>query len=134
MAVCYLCIGSNLGNRRQNIRLAIGKIDQLEATKVIKISRLHETEPVGGPKAQGKFLNAALKIKTEFSPSRLLKKLKAIERQLGRNGRYLHYGPRTIDLDMLFYADKFINRENLKIPHPKVFEREFVMRPLLEIL
>lgn len=134
MAVCYLGIGSNLGNRRQNIRLAIGKIDQLEATKVIKISRLHETEPVGGPKAQGKFLNAALKIKTKFSPSRLLKKLKAIERQLGRNGCYLHYGPRTIDLDMLFYADKFINRENLKIPHPKVFEREFVMRPLLEIL
>jgi len=133
MVVCYLGIGSNVGDRRKNIRLALRKINQLKRTKVIKVSEIMETEPVGGPTGQGKFLNAAVKIKTNFPPLILLKELKKIEKEIGRE-KTVRYGPRTIDLDILFYGDKIINRENLKIPHPRMFEREFVIKPLSEII
>ena len=133
MVTCYLGIGSNLGNRRKNIKLAIQKISALKDTEVIKSSRMIETEPVGGPVGQGKFLNAALKIRTSLSPLILLKKLKSIEKQLGRE-KTVRNGPRTIDLDILFYGDRIINSKNLTIPHPRVFEREFVIKPLLEII
>jgi len=133
MVICYLGIGSNLGNRRKNIKLAIQKISALKDTEVIKSSRMIETEPVGGPVGQGKFLNAALKIRTSLSPLILLKKLKSIEKQLGRE-KTVRNGPRTIDLDILFYGDRIINSKNLTIPHPRVFEREFVIKPLLEII
>jgi len=133
MVVCYLGIGSNLGNRGKFISLAINKINKLKGTQIIKASKIIETEPLGGPASQAKFLNAALKIKTILSPTVLLKKLKKIEKELDRT-KTVRYGPRTIDLDILFYADKIINRKNLKIPHPKVFKREFVIRPLLEII
>lgn len=133
MVTCYLGIGSNLGDRQKFIRSAIKKIRTLKDTKIIKISRIIETEPIGGPAGQGKFLNAALKIKTNLSPSILLKKLKRIEKELGRT-KTVRWGPRTIDLDILFYADKIIKRKALKVPHPKIFEREFVIRPLLEII
>jgi len=133
MAICYLGIGSNLGNRKKNINSAIKKIGALNKTKVIKLSKIIETEPVGGPGNQPKFLNAALKIQTELSPLKLLKNLKKIEKELGRT-KTIRYGPRIIDLDILFYADKIINRKDLKIPHPKIFEREFVIRPLLEVI
>jgi len=133
MVICYLGIGSNLGNRRKNIKLAIQKISALKYTEVIKSSRMIETEPVGGPVGQGKFLNAALKIRTSLSPLILLKKLKSIEKQLGRE-KTVRNGPRTIDLDILFYGDRIINSKNLTIPHPRVFEREFVIKPLLEII
>jgi 2-amino-4-hydroxy-6-hydroxymethyldihydropteridine diphosphokinase len=133
MVTCYLGVGSNLGDRRKYIRLALRKINELTGTKVIKISKIIETEPQGGPPNQGKFLNAALKIKTSLSPVILLKKLKAVEKNLGR-AKTARYGPRTIDLDILFYGDKIINRKNLKVPHPKIFEREFMVKPLSEII
>lgn len=133
MATCYLGIGSNLGDRRKNIRLAIRRIGALKDTKVIKVSRIIETEPVGGPKGQQKFLNAALRIKTGLLPSILLRKVKKIEKDLGRT-KTVRYGPRTIDLDILFYGDKIVNRRDLKIPHPKVFERDFVIKPLSEVI
>jgi len=134
MAICYLGIGSNLGNRRKNIEIALKEIDHLKRTKVIKTSFLIETKPSGGPANQGKFLNAALRIKTSLSPLTLLKALKSIEYKLGRPKRYVRFSPRVIDLDILFYADKAINYSILKVPHPKAFKRDFVMRPLLEIL
>jgi dihydroneopterin aldolase/2-amino-4-hydroxy-6-hydroxymethyldihydropteridine diphosphokinase len=133
MAVCYLGIGSNLGDRRKNIKKAIKKIHALKNTKFIKVSKIIVTLPVGGPAHQGKFLNAAIKIKTDLSPKILLKKLKLIEKELGRT-EAVRFGPRIIDLDILFYADKVVNCKDLKIPHPKVFEREFVIRPLLEVI
>ena len=133
MTTCYLGIGSNLGNRRKNIRLAIEKINALKETRVVKPSRIIETEPVGGPAGQGKFLNAALKIRTKLPPLILLKKLKTIEKELGRK-KTVRNGPRTIDLDILFYGDKIINKKNLVIPHPRIFEREFVIKPLSEIV
>jgi 2-amino-4-hydroxy-6-hydroxymethyldihydropteridine diphosphokinase len=133
MVTCYLGIGSNLGNRRKNIRLAIQKIRTLKNTELLKISGIIESKPMGGPKNQGKFLNAAIKIKTNLTPLLLLKKLKKIEIELGRT-KTVHYGPRTIDLDILFYGDRIINKKNLKIPHLKLFEREFVTKSLLEII
>jgi len=133
MTICYLGIGSNVGNRLKNIRLAIKKIKELKEAKVIKLSKIIETEPVGGPLGQEKYLNAALKIRTNLTPTILLKNLKKIEEGLGRT-KTIRYGPRTIDLDILLYGNKFINRRDLKIPHPKMFEREFVIKPLVEII
>ncbi|MBU1727509.1 MAG: 2-amino-4-hydroxy-6-hydroxymethyldihydropteridine diphosphokinase [Candidatus Omnitrophica bacterium] len=134
MAVCYLGIGSNLGDRRKNIKLAIKKINALKQTRVVKTSRIIETEPVGGPAGQNKYLNAALKIVTILSPIQLLKNLKKIEEELGRPRKHLRFGPRSIDLDILFYGDEIVNQKSLKIPHPRMREREFVIRPLLEII
>ena len=133
MAICYLGIGSNLGERSKNIKSAISKISALKDTKVIKISKVIETDPVGGPANQKKFLNAALKIETKFSPALLLEKLKKIETELGRI-KTVRNGPRIIDLDILFYGGKIITKKNLTIPHPRMIEREFVIRPLLEVI
>ncbi|MFA5090953.1 MAG: 2-amino-4-hydroxy-6-hydroxymethyldihydropteridine diphosphokinase [Candidatus Omnitrophota bacterium] len=133
MVKCYLGIGSNLGNRRRNIRLALARVNSLETTKVVKVSRLMETEPIGGPGGQGKFLNAAAEIATSLGPVLLLRKLKEIEKGLGRK-KAIRYGPRQIDLDIIFYGDRVINTPALKVPHPKAFDRGFVIEPLLEIL
>jgi 2-amino-4-hydroxy-6-hydroxymethyldihydropteridine diphosphokinase len=133
MVTCYLGIGSNLGDRRKNIKLALAKIKALPETRIIKVSNAIETDPIGGPAAQGKFLNAALKIKTKIPALKLLKLLKQIERTLGRT-RTVRYGPRTIDLDILFYGDKIINRRELTVPHPRIFQREFMIRLLLEVI
>jgi 2-amino-4-hydroxy-6-hydroxymethyldihydropteridine diphosphokinase len=106
----------------------------LKGTQILKKSKIIETDPVGGPAGQPKFLNAVFKVETNLSPVSLLKKLKEIESELGRPRQHARNAPRTIDLDILFYGNKIINQEELKIPHPKVFEREFVIRPLLEVI
>lgn len=134
MVICYLGIGSNLGNREKNIKLALREINRLKETKIIKVSKIIKSDPVGGSAGQGKFLNAVLKIKTKLSPANLLKKLKIIETELGRPKKHIRYGPRTIDLDILFYGDKIIKKRGLEIPHPRIFEREFVIRPLLQVI
>ena len=131
--VCYVGVGSNLGNRRKNIQLALQEIRLLKDTKLLKASGIIETKPVGGPPKQNKFLNAAIKIETRFSPQVLLKKLKNIEKKLGRTPS-VRWGPRIIDLDILFYGDKIVNTPELTIPHPRIFEREFVLKPLREII
>jgi len=132
MVVCYLGIGSNLGNRRNNIKKALDYLAKTKGIKIEKASRIYETEPVGGP-AQGKFLNAAIKIKTSLAPQLLLKSIKKIEKDLGRR-KTVRFGPREIDLDILLYGNKVIKRRNLAIPHPRMFEREFVLKPLREII
>lgn len=134
MYICFLGVGSNLGDRRKNIRTAIKEVNKLENTKVIKVARIIETAPVGGPVGQPKFLNSALKITTSLSPLKLLKELQIIEEKLGRPRKHTRNGPRPIDLDILFYQDKIINTKVLTIPHPRVFEREFVIKPLLEVI
>lgn len=131
MAVCYIGLGSNIGDRNKNIQLAIDKINQLRETKVTKISSIIETIPVGGP-AQEKFLNASIEIETLLSPRELLTHLQKIESALGRV-RIVKNGPRTIDLDILFYDDKKIREEDLVVPHPRIKKREFVLNPLKEI-
>lgn len=132
MAVCYLAVGSNLGKRRENIKKALEYLAKTKGIKIEKASRIYETEPVGGP-AQAKFLNAAIKIKTSLTPHLLLGTLKKIEKDLGRK-KTVRWGPREIDLDILLYANKFIKIKNLVIPHPRMFKREFVLKPLREII
>jgi 2-amino-4-hydroxy-6-hydroxymethyldihydropteridine diphosphokinase len=133
MVICYLGVGSNLGNRRKNIKLAVKQIRALKDTKIIKESNLLESLPCGGPIGQSKYLNSALKISTNFSPINLLKKLKTIEHDLGRVST-VRWGPRVIDLDILLYGDRVIRNKSLIIPHPRMFNRDFVIKPLTEVL
>ncbi|MBU0547779.1 MAG: 2-amino-4-hydroxy-6-hydroxymethyldihydropteridine diphosphokinase [Candidatus Omnitrophica bacterium] len=133
MMICYLGIGSNLGNRKKNIKLATKKINALENTRVLKKSKVMESLPVGGPGGQHNFLNTALKIDTKLSALILLKKLKEIENQLGRK-KTVRFGPRVIDLDILLYADQVKSSKALNIPHPRMFVRDFVIKPLMEVL
>jgi len=133
MVICYIGVGSNLGNRRKNIAAALKEVNVLNHTKILKRSGLIKTDPVGGPKNQGKFLNGAVKIKTSLSAKALLSALKKIERRLGRK-KSLRYAPRIIDLDILLYGDEIINTKQLVVPHPRMFERDFVLKPLAEII
>ena len=133
MVICYLGVGSNLGNRRKNIKLAAKLIGALKDTKIIKASNLFESSPCGGPAGQPKYLNAALRISTILSPLSLLKKLKKIENDLGRVPT-VRFGPRVMDLDILLYGDRLIRNKSLIIPHPRMFNRDFVIKPLTEVL
>jgi len=132
VVVCYLGVGSNLGNRRKNIKKALDYLAKTKGIKIEKASRIYETKAVGGV-PQGKFLNAAIKIKTSLTPQLLLETLKKIEKDLGRKNT-VRWGPREIDLDILLYGNKVIKIKNLVIPHPRMFEREFVLKPLREII
>lgn len=136
MAICYLGVGTNLGNRRRNIQLAVKNINSLKGTCILKKSKIITSLPVGGCASQRNYLNAALKIETNLSPKTLLNKLKKIESVLGRtkSARSARFAPRTIDLDILLYADKVIQSKRLTIPHPRMFERDFVIKPLKEVL
>jgi 2-amino-4-hydroxy-6-hydroxymethyldihydropteridine diphosphokinase len=132
MITCYLGVGSNLGNRRGNIKKAVNYLEQAKGIKIEKTSRIYETQASGGP-PQGKFLNAAIKIKTSLTPLLLLETLKKIEKDLGRK-KTVRFGPRQIDLDILLYGNEMINTKKLVVPHPRMFEREFVLKPLREIV
>lgn len=131
MTVCYIGLGSNLGERKANIESAIEKIRLLKDTLVTKISTIIESEPCGGP-AQGEYLNSAIEIQTGLSPQELLSGLQNIEWELGRR-RSVKNAARTIDLDILFFGNERINKNNLVLPHPRIKEREFVLVPLKEI-
>ena len=130
MAFVYIGLGSNLGDRLKNIETAIDLLRAKNA-EIIQCSAVRETEPVGGPK-QGKFLNAVVKIKTKLHPEDLLKQLKWIEKKLGKK-KVVKNGPRTIDLDILLYDELRLETPQLTIPHPRVWQREFVMKPLQDI-
>jgi 2-amino-4-hydroxy-6-hydroxymethyldihydropteridine diphosphokinase len=130
MAVIYLGLGSNQGHREQNIKKAIALLASHNVNSLQR-STIIETDPAGGP-PQGKYLNAVLKAQTDLSPHNLLKHLKTIENQLGRF-KAVSNGPRTIDLDILLYDRIFVNTPELTIPHPRMWQRDFVMIPLKEI-
>jgi len=131
MARVYVAIGSNLGDRRANIDTAIDLLKRNDAVRVVKVSSIYETEPVGGP-PQGKFLNGVMELETDVSPRELLAELNGIEDRLGRKRREM-FGPREIDLDIILYGEETIDEPGLTIPHPRMREREFVMRGLTEI-
>lgn len=131
MAICYIGIGSNLGDRRSNIDAAIVMIEKSSAIALKRSSSIYETEPVGDV-AQGKFLNGVLEVDTALTPRQLLTELNRIEIALGRK-RTVKNGPRTIDLDILYYGDDVINEDSLVIPHPRIGEREFVLKGLREL-
>lgn len=132
MSSCFIALGSNLGDRKKNIELALEFLKRDPAIKICKISSLFETEPQGGA-PQPKFLNGAAKLETSYSAQELLKKLQAIEVKLGRKAPHPKNHPRSIDLDILLYGDVKINEEDLQVPHPRMWERSFVTVPLKEI-
>lgn len=128
--IVYLGIGSNLGDRYDNIVKAVKKLTEIGKTIVTKISPIYETAPIGPP--QGNYLNGVIQLLTALSPQDLLTKLRKIEKELGRLTKGDNM-PRTIDLDILLYDDIILNDKDLTIPHPRMYEREFVMRPLNDI-
>lgn len=132
MTEAYIGIGSNIGNRRRYIDSAMELLRESEGIEVDEVSDFYETDPVGGP-PQGRYLNGVVKIRTSLSPRELLIKLQAIEGSLGRK-RVVKDGPRTIDLDILTYGDAKVEEKGLIIPHPRMHEREFVKRPLADLL
>ncbi len=127
----YIGLGSNLGDRRRNISMALEYLKSTPDLKVCRTSKLYETDPVG-VKEQQKFLNMVIAIKTLKEPAELLKTLQHIELALKRI-RDVRWGPRTIDLDILLYDDIFMHLDELEIPHPRMFERAFVLIPLRDI-
>jgi 2-amino-4-hydroxy-6-hydroxymethyldihydropteridine diphosphokinase len=129
MTRAAIALGSNLGDRLSHLRRAVEAIRSLGT--VISVSSLYETDPVGGP-AQGRYLNAALVVDTELGPEALLSGLQAIEAEAGR-ARDVHWGPRTLDLDIVAYGGLALDLPGLTVPHPRAAERRFVLAPLAEI-
>lgn len=131
VAVAYIALGSNLGDRAANLEHAFGALAALPGTSLIARSSVHETEPVGPP--QSRYLNAAAALDTGLSARGLLESMLAIERECGRVRRGERWGPRTLDLDLLLHGDGVIDEPGLRVPHPRLHERLFVLVPLAEI-
>jgi GTP cyclohydrolase-4 len=129
VAIAYLGLGSNLGDRKNNLAVAL----ELLMSNLVaeQVSSLYETEPVGYKK-QPLFLNAVCRISTELSPEKLLHLAKKIETELGRTPSFPN-APRPIDIDILLYGNEVINNKELTVPHPRLTERAFVLVPLAEI-
>ena len=127
--IVYLALGTNLGDRSTNLRAAFKAMSP--EIKVIVESKVYETPP-WGYEDQPAFLNMAVKGETVLKPESLLKRLKQLEVQLGREQSF-RWGPRLIDIDILFYDDLILESESLTIPHPRLHERAFVLVPLADI-
>ena len=127
----YLALGSNLGDREQNLGKAIEALRERKGIRYISASSFYESAPVG-VEDQPDFLNAAVKIETGLSPLDLLAATQAIESELGRK-KTVRWGPRIIDIDILLYGREKICEEGLVVPHPRMTERPFVLLPLREI-
>lgn len=131
--LCYIGVGSNVGDRLKNIRQAIHYLEELEKFEVRKISPVYETEPQGGPEGQFDYLNLVIEADTSFSPRDLLSQLQAIEKNVGRKYRRSRWDKREIDLDILLCGDMVIAEEDLTIPHVRMHERFFVLKPLSDL-
>ena len=131
MNVVYLSIGTNMGEREQNLKLAVKLLTKTEGVTVEAVSSIYETAPVGFVD-QASFLNIAVRLITNLSSADMLKVCQGIEQELGRI-REFRWGPRIIDLDILLYNHENIETESLTVPHERMFERAFVLVPLVEI-
>lgn len=127
----YLGLGANLGDRLGTLQRAVDLLAEHARIRVLRSSRVYETQPVGGP-AQPDFLNAVIEIETELGPDVLLRVCQRVEGELGRE-REVRWGPRTMDVDILTYGRRTIDEPSLTVPHPRMHERGFVMVPLLEL-
>src|SRR5262245_34758226 len=128
----FIGVGSNLGDRRANVREGRRRIAELPKTRVVKESSLYESEPHGDAKTW--FGNSVLEVETELPPPDLLKRLLQIESDMGRKRvKGKRWGSRIIDLDILFYDNEIIEKRNLKVPHPRIAQRRFVLVPLSEL-
>ena len=132
MVKCYIGVGSNIGDRQKNIFSAVGLINSIDDIDIKQCSRIYETKSCGYEN-QRDFFNGVMEIETSLSPEKLLSELKKIEKKMGRK-KCVRLGPRVIDLDILFYGMKIIGgKQDLRIPHNELQNREFVLKPLVEI-
>jgi 2-amino-4-hydroxy-6-hydroxymethyldihydropteridine diphosphokinase len=129
--IVYIGIGSNLGDKVGQCERAIAEILKVDQHKLLAKSSLFKTKPIGDT-SQDWFVNAVIKIETDLEPLELLQVLQEVEFRLGRKKTY-PWGPRTIDLDILFYDEEEVQLEDLQIPHPLLHQRQFVLVPLTEI-
>ena len=127
----YIALGSNLGEKENYLDMAVASLKERRDTVVQKVSYWIETEPYGYTE-QPRFLNGCMEIQTTLGPLALLDVLQAIEARAGRE-RIIHWGPRTLDLDLLFYEDQIWHTERLTLPHPEIEKRSFVLEPMAQI-
>lgn len=133
MAIVYLCLGSNKGDRVGYVQQATSLLGAIEGTKIVQTSSFYETEPWLQMESTW-FVNAVIEIRTSLTPQKLLFECQRIEKQLGRNREEEGvYGPRTIDIDILFYDKEIVCEPNLEIPHKHMHKRAFTLVPMLEI-
>jgi 2-amino-4-hydroxy-6-hydroxymethyldihydropteridine diphosphokinase len=132
MPRAYLGLGANLGPREATLLRAVDLLAASSGIEVLELSSLRETEPVGMTD-QPTFVNGALAVETRLSPRELLDTLLGVERQLGRVREGERWGPRTIDLDLLVYADEVVDEPGLRVPHQRLHERRFALEPLAEL-
>jgi 2-amino-4-hydroxy-6-hydroxymethyldihydropteridine diphosphokinase len=128
----WVALGSNLGSRRAHLDGAVAALTRARGVRVVRSSGWVETEPQGGPVGQGRYLNGVVELETTLGARELLDLLLAIEREAGRV-RGERNGPRTLDLDLLFFGDAAIDEPDLIVPHPRLEEREFVLEPLAQL-
>jgi 2-amino-4-hydroxy-6-hydroxymethyldihydropteridine diphosphokinase len=131
MPRAYLALGSNLGDRAANLQGAVDGLVRTDRIQVVALSRVYETAPVGGP-AQDDYLNAVVAIETDLPPRDVLRVAHRLEDAAGRVRREL-WGPRTLDVDVLLYDDVRLDDADLIVPHPRMWERGFVLAPLRDI-
>lgn len=131
MSTAYLGLGSNLGDRLQNLRAAVGALDAHPDVVVVAKSSVYASEPVGMTD-QPEFLNAVVAVETSLDAHSMLTLAQEIEKRLGRK-RGIRWGPRTLDIDLLLFCGLEISNEVLEVPHPRIAQRRFVLEPLLEI-
>ena len=134
MNAAFVALGSNLGDRAAHLARAVEGLARLPSTRVAAVSSWIETDAVGGPPGQPRYLNGVARIETELAPRALLDRLLAIERGAGRERvGGVRDAPRTLDLDLLLYAEVAVAAPGLVVPHPRMEERLFVLRPLAEL-
>lgn len=129
---CVIALGSNLGDRLANLRAGVDGLDATDGVDVVAVSRLYETAPVGGPDDQGAYYNAALVADVELGAAEMLALLHRIEGSRDRE-RVVHWGPRTLDLDLLVYGDVVSDEPALELPHPRQHLRRFVLVPVCDV-
>jgi len=127
----YLGLGSNMGDRAGYLKSAVERLSDENGIKVVKLSSIYQTDPIG-PISQEKYLNAVVHLATELAPHELLDRIQKIELELGRI-RAERWGPRTLDIDLLLYGNSRVQSDQLRVPHPELWNRAFVLAPLAEI-
>lgn len=132
METVFIGFGSNLGDREANCRLGMKLLEENRDVRVVRVSPLYTTQPVGYTE-QGWFVNGAAELETSLEPEALLDFMKDVERAAGRTSGGPRFGPRVLDLDILLYGDRVVDLPHLAVPHPRMHERRFVLAPLADL-
>jgi 2-amino-4-hydroxy-6-hydroxymethyldihydropteridine diphosphokinase len=133
MSLAYIGLGSNLGHPRRRIARALTQLARLPRSRLLAASGNYASAPVGADEPQPDYVNAVAELRTELAPGAVLQQLLAIERRSGRRRSARRNEPRVLDLDLLLYGRRRLSRAHLVVPHPRMHERAFVLRPLLDL-